>query len=151
MPERSILDQVHELSKKGLLSKKIVILKGPALNGAPVVEKSEESLIDEEGLKEYSVSELSYAPGCHHLIHTEEELGGVCVVCGLALCRACSASNLCAVCGRTACKQDQENVEEIGMVCTNCRNQMTRRNIISLVLTIGAVGLLVFLALRFIQ
>jgi len=151
MAEKGVLDQIHELSKKGLLSKKVVIIKGPAHHGTPAVEKSEESLIDEEGLKEISVSELSYAPGCHHLIHSEEELGGVCVVCTLALCAACSAANLCSVCGRTVCRQDQKDVEELGKVCSDCYNQMIIKKIISFILTLGAVGLLVFLALKFIQ
>jgi hypothetical protein len=150
MPERSILDQLDEIKKKGLQSKKIVILKGPALGGAPVLEKTEESVIDDEGLKEYSISELSYAPGCHHLIHSEEELGGVCAICGLALCKACS-SNVCPTCGRTTCKLDQRDVKDVGRICTACHAQMRRRNLISLILTIGAVGLFIYFALRFVQ
>ena len=149
MPEKSVLDELNELSKKGLLSKKVVIIKGPAFSGSPAVEKNEGSVIDEAGLKEISVSELSYAPGCHHLIHTEEELGGVCVVCGLALCKACSASNICAVCGRTVCRQDQKDVEELGKVCTDCNHQMLIKKIISFALTAGIIGILVFVALRF--
>lgn len=149
MPDQSILDQLNELSKKGLLSKKIVILKGPAMAGMPAVEKTEESLIDGEGLKEFSVSELSYAPGCHHLIHGEEDLGGVCVICGLALCRICSA-NVCASCGHATCKQDQHNVEDVGMICTACHGQIRRRNLISILLSMGAVALFVYLVLRFL-
>jgi hypothetical protein len=149
MPERSILDQLDEIKKKGLQSKKIVILKGPALGGAPVVEKTEESIIDDEGLKEYSISELSYAPGCHHMIHSEEELGGVCVICGLTLCKSCSA-NTCPICGRTVCKQDQRNVEDVGTVCTACNADLRRRNLISMVLSVGAVAAFIYLVLRFL-
>jgi hypothetical protein len=149
MPERSILDQIDEIKKKGLQSKKIVILKGPIAAGTPAVEKTEESLIDEEGLKEYSISELSYAPGCHHLIHSEEELGGVCVICGLALCKACSA-NVCPACGRTTCKQDQQNVKDVGMICTACHALLRRRNLISIILSIGAVAAFIYLVLRFL-
>ncbi len=151
MAERSILDELQELSKKGLLSKRVVILKGPLRNGSPVVEKSEESIIDDEGMKEMTISELSYAPACHHLIHTEEELGAVCVVCGQAMCRVCSVNNICPVCGRTVCKQDQKSIEDVGMVCELCKRDWLRKKIISFILTAGALGILVYLVLRFIQ
>jgi len=149
--EKSILDELQELSKKGLLSKRIVILKGALQNGSPVVEKSEESIIDEEGMKEVTISALSYAPACHHLIHTEEELGAICVVCGQAMCRQCSATNVCSVCGRTVCKQDQKAIEDVGMVCGLCHASWFRKKAISFVLTLGALGILVFLMLRFLQ
>jgi hypothetical protein len=151
MAERSILDELQELSKKGLLSKRVVILKGPLQNGSPVVEKSEETIIDDEGMKEVTVSELSYAPACHHLIHTEEELGAVCVVCGQVMCRACSVNNVCSACGRTVCKQDQKSIEDVGMVCGLCKNEWLRKKAISLFLTMAGLGILVYLVLRFIQ
>jgi len=151
MAERSIMDELQELSKKGLLSKKVVILKGPLQNGSPVVERSEESIIDDEGMKEVTISELSYAPACHHIIHTEEELGAVCVVCGQAMCRACSANNVCPVCGRTVCKQDQKNVEDVGMVCGLCKKEWLKKKAISFILTLGMLGIFIYLVLRFIQ
>jgi hypothetical protein len=149
MPDQSILDQINELKKKGLLSKKVVRLRGPMVGDAPAVERTEESLIDDEGLKEYSIAELTYAPGCHHLIRGEEDLGGVCVTCGLALCKTCSA-NVCAICGRATCKLDQHNVEDVGMICTACHGQIRRRNLISMILSLGAVALFIYLVLRFL-
>ena len=151
MAEKSIMDELHELSKKGLLSKRVVILKGPLQNGSPVVEKSEETIIDEEGMKEVTVSELSYAPACHHLIHTEEELGGICIVCGNAICKSCSANCLCSTCGRTVCKQDQKTIEDIGMVCSQCKLDWLKKKAISILLTLGGLGILVYLILRYIQ
>jgi hypothetical protein len=147
MPDQSIFDQINELQKKGLRSKKVVILRGPAVGGAPAVERTEESLIDDEGLKEYSIAELTYAPGCHHLIRGEEDLGGVCVTCGLALCKTCAA-NTCAACGRATCKQDQHKVEDVGMICTACNDQIRRRNLISTILSLGGVAIFVYLIMR---
>jgi len=151
MAEKSILDELQELSKKGLFSKRVVILKGPLQNGSPVVEKSEGSIIDEEGLKEVTVSDLSYAPACHHLIHTEAELGAVCVICGQAMCRACSVNNICQICGRAVCKQDQKSIEDVGMVCGLCKKDWIKKKAISLFLTLGGLGILVYLVLRFLQ
>lgn len=151
MAERNILDEINELKKKGLLTKKVVILKGPIQDGFPAVEKREESIIDDEGLKEISVSELSYAPACHHLIHEEEELGGICIVCGQAMCKACSESNVCPICGRTVCKKDQKPIEEIGMACALCKKDLFMKKIISFLLTAGIVAAIIFFILRFIQ
>lgn len=147
----NILNQINELRKRGLLSQRIVIIKGPAMNGAPVVEKREESILDDEGLKEITISELSYAPACHHLIHTEEELGGVCIVCGQAMCKVCSANNLCALCGRTVCKKDQKQIEDIGMVCVFCKRDWLIKKIISFLITAGITGAIILFVLRFIQ
>jgi len=151
MIEKSVMDELHDLAKKGLISKKVIILRGPLLNGTPIIEQSEGSIIDEEGLKELSVAALSYAPACHHLIHTEDELGAVCVVCGQVMCRTCSASNICPMCGRAVCKQDQKNVEDVGMVCSQCHRESFWKKIVSLLLTAGAVGMLIYLVLRFLQ
>jgi len=151
MAERSIQEELQELSKKGLTSRRIIILRGPLQDGTPILEQSEGSIIDEEGLKELSVAALSYAPACHHLIHTEAELGAVCVICGQAMCSACSASNVCPICGRAVCKQDQKNVEDVGMVCSLCHKELFWKKIISFILTAGAVGILIYLVLRFLQ
>lgn len=150
MAERSIQEELQELSKKGLTSRRIIILRGPLQDGTPILEQSEGSIIDEEGLKELSVAALSYAPACHHLIHTEAELGAVCVICGQAMCSACSASNVCPICGRAVCKQDQKNVEDVGMVCSLCHREFLWKKIISFILTAGAVGILIYLVLRFL-
>lgn len=147
----NIMDQINELTKKGLLSKKVVILKGPVQDGSPAVEKREESIIDDEGLKEISVSELSYAPACHHLIHNEEELGGICIVCGQALCKACSTTNICNLCGKTVCKKDQKNIEDIGMVCTLCKKDWLIKKIVYFLITAGITGAIIFFVLRFVQ
>ena len=151
MAERSIQEELQELSKKGLTSRRIIILRGPLQDGTPILEQSEGSIIDEEGLKELSVAALSYAPACHHLIHTEAELGAICVICGQAMCSACSASNVCPICGRAVCKQDQKNVEDVGMVCSLCHKELFWKKIISFILTAGAVGILIYLVLRFLQ
>jgi len=151
MAEKSILDELQELSKKGLTSRKIIILRGPLQDGTPIIEQSEGSIIDDEGLKELSVATLSYAPACHHLIHTEAELGAICVICGQAMCSACSVNNICPVCGRAVCKQDQKNVEDIGMICLQCHRELLWKKIISFILTAGAVGILIYLVLRFLQ
>ena len=41
MAERSIQDELQELSKKGLTSRKIIILRGPLQDGTPILEQSE--------------------------------------------------------------------------------------------------------------
>lgn len=151
MDDRNIMDELNELEKKGLVSKRVVILKGPIQDGSPAVEKREESIIDDEGLKEISVSELSYAPACHHLIHVEEELGGVCIVCGQAMCKVCSENNVCPICGRTVCKKDQKPIEEIGMACALCKKDLFVKKMISFLLTAGIVAAIIFFILRFIQ
>jgi len=150
MAERSIQDELQELSKKGLTSRKIIILRGPLQDGTPVVEQREGSIIDDEGLKELTVATLSYAPACHHLIHTEAELGAICVICGQAMCSVCSASSLCSLCGRAVCKQDQKSVEDVGIICSQCHRELIRKKIISFILTAGAVGILIYLVLRFL-
>ena len=98
-----------------------------------------------------SVAALSYAPACHHLIHTEDELGAVCVVCGQAMCRACAVNNICPVCGRTVCKQDQKSIEDVGMVCGFCKKDWLKKKVISLFLTLGGLGIFIYLVLRFLQ
>jgi len=151
MDDRNIIGELNELEKKGLLSKRVVILKGPIQDGSPAVEKREESIIDNEGLKEISVSELSYAPACHHLIHEEKELGGVCIVCGQAMCKACSMNNICPICGRTVCKKDQKQIEEIGMVCSLCKKDWFIKKMISFLLTACVAAAIIFFVLRFVQ
>lgn len=146
----NILDKLDELRKRGQVSRRIVILKGPVQHGAPAIEKSEESILDDEGYKETTTSELYYAPGCHHLIHTEEELGGICTVCGNAICRICSASNICSLCGRTVCKQDQRQIEDIGIVCSLCKRDWLIKKIISFLITAGITGAVIFFVLKFI-
>lgn len=147
----NILDELDELKKKGMLSKRIVILKGPVQDGLPAIEKSEESIIDEEGFKETAISELFYAPGCNHLIHTEEELGAICAVCSHLLCRACSTTNICSLCGKIVCKKDQKQIEDIGMVCSPCKNEWIVKKVISFLITAGIAGAIIFFVLRFVQ
>lgn len=151
MDDRNIMDELNELEKKGLLSKKVVILKGPIQDGFPAVEKREESIIDDEGLKETEISELYYAPACNHIIHSEDEIGSVCSVCIQPMCQACSINNVCPTCGKAVCKQDQTQIEEIGLVCTHCKKEWLKKKLVSFILTLAAVVTIIYLVMRFIN
>jgi hypothetical protein len=57
---------------------------------------------------------------------------------------------MCPICGRAVCKQDQKNVEDIGMICLQCHRELLWKKIISFILTAGSVGILIYLVLRFL-
>jgi hypothetical protein len=67
------------------------------------------------------------------------------------MCRACSVINVCPICGRVCCKQDQKSIEDVGMVCELCKKDWLKKKAISLFLMLGGLGILIYLILRYIQ
>lgn len=103
-----------------------VIVDRPASIGQPIVDRVETTSLGASGLSESVQINLTFAPGCDHVLHTGSEVGATCADgCGRLLCTVCAAKeeNVCRICRRPVAGQCQRRpwlAPELGVLCRRC-------------------------------
>jgi len=106
----------------------VIIVEGEVRAGHPAVEDQNLSALEGGRLYDARIMRLRNADGCGHVLHTAQEIGGRCGVCGRLLCSRpeCSGPKAaCAICGKCTCGRCRRRMTVGGkkdcVVCVNCR------------------------------
>jgi len=82
-------------------ARKIVVVGPVGRAHEPILDTTEETSVEEDGLVEITTVTLGRCQACGRTIHGESELGGACL-CGGVLCLECSKRR-CVRCGLCVC------------------------------------------------
>jgi hypothetical protein len=128
-----------------------VSVQGPGALGQPLVDRIETTGLGGNGLGETVEVRLTYAPGCHHILHVGAEAGAFCADgCGRLICASCAAKaeNLCMTCRRPVagpCQQRPLSAPEGTVQCRECRSRGRGLNLLIFMIVIIVVGAILML------
>jgi len=143
---------------EGLCVRTLIFLQG-RFGGAPddpVVNRTEATTADENGLVETTTFQMKTATGCGHVLHNAQEMGLQCTSCirlrrpeSNILCTECANDdrNTCSVCNCVVChecRQQRWMDGELRNVCRACLRTRVRWQFITAVARYVAVAAGVF-------
>ena len=95
-------------------NRKRIAVVGTAAINEPAIETEEVQNMGAE-IGETTTTYITICASSRHVLHTAEEVGGVCSVCQQLLCVEC-AKHTCAFCGECVCKKESRKTRK-GDVC----------------------------------
>ena len=150
LPGELIPEDSQDLAGGRMETHTRVTVTGGSTVGAPMIDKVEATGLGQNGMLESIDVNLTYALGCHHVLHVGGEAGALCADgCGRLICATCAAKeeNLCHACRRPVAGPCQQRPWLAGDGQVFCRRCWWRWWARELVIAGGiAFGVLILLA-----